>query len=519
MWNLVHPWLLGLALAAGPLAAMVALARRTWPDRATARAGRVLGVGAASAVALAVAGVLGEETSVGLFTATAFPALVLVLVLGMGATVLSFSARALRDEPYQLRFTVTGSLLVAAGAVLATTTDLVVLALAWVATSVATIQLVRTGPEQGVRRRSLRIQRAFACSDVVIVIAIGALIVATGSTAVADSAAAPGGVAALAGVLLVVAAAARSAVAPFHRWLPDTLGAPTPSSALLHAGVVSGGAIVLIKLAPVVAPQLPAAALALILGGLSCAFAEAVMLTRPDVKGRLAWSTTAQLSFTLVLCGLGLTTAAALHLVAHGFYKGALFLSSGGAVRSLVRARTAPPGPMSASVAPTVVAYTTTALAAAAVVVLSGTDPGAGVLVPVGLAWFAGGRATAGWLRRTTTTPQRLGGVSAGAAAVAAFAALTMALKERVGPSIEVGDAALHPALVVTVLLALAAVALTRQVDARPHGALDRAWTAVREAGRPVAPRPLLRPAPTPVRLDAPSAAPSPTPDHSLIGG
>ena len=44
-------------------------------------------------------------------------------------------------------------------------------------------------------------------------------------------------------LLLVVAALGRSAQIPFHRWLPATLSAPTPVSALLHAGVVNAGAI------------------------------------------------------------------------------------------------------------------------------------------------------------------------------------------------------------------------------------------------------------------------------------
>ena len=53
------------------------------------------------------------------------------------------------------------------------------------------------------------------------------------------------------------------------------------------------------------------------------------MLVKPDVKGALAHSTTAQMGFMILTCGLGLWAAAVIHLMAHGFYKATLFLSSG----------------------------------------------------------------------------------------------------------------------------------------------------------------------------------------------
>ena len=55
-----------------------------------------------------------------------------------------------------------------------------------------------------------------------------------------------GPVVALAAALVVIAALSRSAQVPFHRWLPATLAAPTPVSALLHAGVVNAGGVLLI---------------------------------------------------------------------------------------------------------------------------------------------------------------------------------------------------------------------------------------------------------------------------------
>ena len=97
---------------------------------------------------------------------------------------------------------------------------------------------------------------------------------------------------ALAAVLVVVAAATRGAAGPFMRWLPDTLAAPTPASAVLHAGVVASGVLVLLRHGSDVATSsdaaLALAVAAVVLGGITCIVAEAVMTTRPDTKGQLA---------------------------------------------------------------------------------------------------------------------------------------------------------------------------------------------------------------------------------------
>jgi NADH:ubiquinone oxidoreductase subunit 5 (subunit L)/multisubunit Na+/H+ antiporter MnhA subunit len=474
-----------VAAAAAVLAPRQPLAAR-W-------AARALAGGAAGAVTLGALAFAGTDAGLPGLAVTGFGALVLVLVMGMGATVVGFASRSLRGEPYQRRFAMLGSMLVAAGAALALATDLVVLAVAWVATSFLTVAIIRTGPTLGIEARSLRARRSFAAGDLALVLAVTTLIGATGSTSISSIADAQSGVLALAGVLIVVAAAARSASGPFYRWLPDSLGAPTPSSALLHAGVVNGGAIVLIKLGPAVTGNLPASTLAAIVGGLTCIFAEAVMLTRPDIKGRLAWSTTAQMSFTLLLCGLGLFVAAGLHLVAHGLYKGAMFLGSGIAVRSLVRARTAPP-PAAAGQptarSTTLLSFTATAAAVVGTGLVIDARLSAELAVPLGLAWVAAGRATTAWLRHSVTPAQRVRAVAWGSGLVSLFTVATVALKLSVSPDIAVTDQVLSPAWVVVVLVGLVLVASTRHTNPTGTTPLARAWAHARTTGRPtVAPR------------------------------
>src|SRR5690606_5596011 len=118
----------------------------------------------------------------------------------------------------------------------------------------------------------------------------------------------------------------------FHGWLIQVMEAPTPVSALLHAGIINLGAFVAIRLAQLFVAT-PAALTLLLLAGLtSAALAGLVMRTRGSVKGALAWSTCAQMGFVLVEIGLGAFDLALLHIVAHGAYKANAFLASGSGV-------------------------------------------------------------------------------------------------------------------------------------------------------------------------------------------
>ena len=134
-------------------------------------------------------------------------------------------------------------------------------------------------------------------------------------------------------LLVVVAALLKTAQLPFHGWLIQVMEAPTPVSALLHAGVVNLGGFVLIRLAPLVAELPLAMDLLVVAGATTAVIAALVMTTRISIKVMLAWSTTAQMGFMVMQCGLGLWEMALLHLVAHSLYKAHCFLAAGGTVR------------------------------------------------------------------------------------------------------------------------------------------------------------------------------------------
>lgn len=133
-------------------------------------------------------------------------------------------------------------------------------------------------------------------------------------------------------ILVAFAMVLKCAQLPFHGWLIQVMEAPTPVSALLHAGVVNIGGFLLIRLAPLIAPSPGAQWLLVIAGSFSAIVAGLVMMTRISVKVMLAWSTCAQMGFMLMECGLGAYSLALLHLLAHSLYKAYSFMGSGHAV-------------------------------------------------------------------------------------------------------------------------------------------------------------------------------------------
>jgi NAD(P)H-quinone oxidoreductase subunit 5 len=132
--------------------------------------------------------------------------------------------------------------------------------------------------------------------------------------------------------LLACGAMLKSAQFPFHTWLPDTLETPTPVSALMHAGIISAGGFLLIRLSPLMVLSPQTLNLIACIGATTALFGSVVMLTQTSIKKSLAYSTVAQMGYMMLQCGLGAFSLAALHLVAHSLYKAHTFLSSGSAI-------------------------------------------------------------------------------------------------------------------------------------------------------------------------------------------
>lgn len=133
--------------------------------------------------------------------------------------------------------------------------------------------------------------------------------------------------------LILVGAVVQSGLFPFHRWLISSLNSPTPVSALMHAGLVNGGGILIVKLASLMILCPGLLTLLFIVGSISALLGTTWKLMQHDVKKMLACSTMAQMGFMMMQCGVGLFAAAIAHLCWHGLFKAYLFLSSGSAVK------------------------------------------------------------------------------------------------------------------------------------------------------------------------------------------
>lgn len=271
-------------------------------------------------------------------------ALMLLLVLGLSWIIQLFAIRYLRGDSRQVWFVVCTNLLTGSTVLMVCATTVVGFAAGWLAAGMSLVALLGTYGQldqarDGVRRTGIRL----AIGDSFFVLAVLALLVsAGGDVALRDLAwvtgLLPGGLTEVLVVLLVIAALARSSQIPFHGWLPATLAAPTPVSALMHAGVVNAGAILILRFSPAIGESRLAMAVIFTAGALTLVYASVVRMVKPDVKGRLVFSTMGQMGFMMVACGMGAFAAAVFHLIAHGLFKSALFLGAGSGVgREAVR--------------------------------------------------------------------------------------------------------------------------------------------------------------------------------------
>lgn len=315
-----------------------------------ARATALLAIVAALASLVAVA---AGSSGVGYgLRADAAGAVVMLLVAFVGWTIVRYSQPYLAGEPRERSYLRWLASTLAAVATVVAADNLLLLALAWTATSLSLHRLLNffdARPAAAIAaHKKFLVARA---ADLCMLAAVALLGSAYGTLGIAEllgrAADAPGvpAAATAAMVLVAVAALLKCAQLPFHGWLIQVMEAPTPVSALLHAGIVNLGGFVLIRLAPLVAEVPAAQALLVGAGTFTAVIAALVMTTRVSVKVALAWSTCAQMGFMLMQCGLGAWEMALVHLVAHSLYKAHAFLGSGGAVRQAMLRAMAPVEP------------------------------------------------------------------------------------------------------------------------------------------------------------------------------
>ncbi len=264
--------------------------------------------------------------------------LLAVFVLTVGLIVQRFSVRFLLGDRSYRKYFFLLTLTTAAGALAWLSDDLRLLLICWGTTLLGLTFIIRLKKEwQAARRAAVTMGRLFSFSWLILLVAILWISQATGhwqlSQVVSEESLAEVALWEKNGIhlLLILSVVIPAGQWPFHRWLLDSAVAPTPVSAVMHAGIVNAGGIILTLFAPIFTTSM-AQTLLLILSGLSVIMGTGIMLVQVDYKRQLIGSTIAQMGFMLIQCALGAYIAAIIHAVLHGLFKSTLFLQAGSAI-------------------------------------------------------------------------------------------------------------------------------------------------------------------------------------------
>jgi len=147
-------------------------------------------------------------------------------------------------------------------------------------------------------------------------------------------------------LLIFIGGAGKSAMLPFHIWLPDAMEGPTPVSALIHAAtMVVAGVYLVARLFPMYYFVEDGFALNIVafVGATSSLFAAIIAITQTDIKRVLAFSTMSQIGYMMLALGVsgyeghnGVGYMASMfHLFTHAMFKALLFLAAGSVIHAV----------------------------------------------------------------------------------------------------------------------------------------------------------------------------------------
>jgi NADH-quinone oxidoreductase subunit L len=137
-------------------------------------------------------------------------------------------------------------------------------------------------------------------------------------------------------ICLFIGAMGKSAQAPLHVWLPDSMEGPTPISALIHAAtMVTAGIFMVARMSPLFELSEAALSFVMLIGAVTAFFMGLVGIVQNDIKRVIAYSTLSQLGYMTVALGVSAYSAAIFHLGTHAFFKALLFLGAGSVIIAL----------------------------------------------------------------------------------------------------------------------------------------------------------------------------------------
>ena len=260
-----------------------------------------------------------------------------LLVLVIGALIMVYSTRYLEPVGKHGTFYLLMTGFAAAMLALVLADDLIVLYVAWEATTLCSFFLIaRSGA--GAREPAIRTLLVTVAGGLLLLAAVTVMIIATGTTRLSDILVDPvwsanGALTTAVAVLIAMAAFTKSAQFPFQAWLPDSMVAITPVSAYLHAAaMVKAGIYLLLRFSPVFADVSVWNVMLVTAGLITALFGAIAALRRYDLKELLAYSTMSQLGLLVTMIGIGTPEAlkaAVIHTIAHALFKSALFMFIG----------------------------------------------------------------------------------------------------------------------------------------------------------------------------------------------
>ncbi|NHN77949.1 hypothetical protein HA520_11755 [Azotobacter chroococcum] len=145
-------------------------------------------------------------------------------------------------------------------------------------------------------------------------------------------------VGAVIGLMILVAAAAKSAQLPFSSWLPRAMEGPTPSSAIFYGSLsVHIGVFLLLRTAPLWRDQLFVCLAIGLLGFATSVVATVIARSQSAIKSQIAYASIAQIGLIFIEIAAGFDTLALVHFAGNAFLRTYQLLVSPSVVTYLIR--------------------------------------------------------------------------------------------------------------------------------------------------------------------------------------
>lgn len=266
-----------------------------------------------------------------------------LLITIVGSLIHIYSLGYMEHDPDKRKFFGYLNLFVAAMLLLVLANNYLLLYVGWEGVGLASYLLI--GFWQAKKSAAAAAKKAFIINrvgDVGLSLAIMLMFVTFGSVTFSDvfgsaTNASEGTLTAI-GLLLLLAAAGKSAQFPLQAWLLDAMEGPTPVSALIHAATMVTAGVYLIARSNVIYNNAEIAATAVIVVALITIFMGAIIgSAKDDIKKALAGSTMSQIGYMMLAVGLGPIgyVFAIFHLLTHGVFKAGLFLGAGSVMHGM----------------------------------------------------------------------------------------------------------------------------------------------------------------------------------------